>query len=71
MEALLEVAFLNAIEDIVRFGRRPCTQYTLLRGDARTVIAEAPPADFALFSPPYPNSFDYTDIYNVELWMLG
>jgi hypothetical protein len=24
-----------------------------------------------LFSPPYPNSFDYTDIYNVELWGLG
>ena len=23
------------------------------------------------FSPPYPNSFDYTDIYNVELWTLG
>lgn len=68
---LLEVAFLNAIEDIVRYGRRPCTQYTLLRGDARTALAEAPPADFALFSPPYPNSFDYTDIYNVELWMLG
>jgi len=25
----------------------------------------------AIFSPPYPNSFDYTDVYNVELWMLG
>jgi hypothetical protein len=25
----------------------------------------------AVFSPPYPNSFDYTDVYNVELWMLG
>jgi len=24
-----------------------------------------------VFSPPYPNSFDYTDVYNVELWMLG
>jgi hypothetical protein len=27
--------------------------------------------DVAIFSPPYPNSFDYTDIYNLELWMLG
>ena len=25
----------------------------------------------AVFSPPYPNSFDYTDVYNVELWTLG
>ena len=27
--------------------------------------------DLVVFSPPYPNSFDYTDIYNVELWALG
>jgi len=27
--------------------------------------------DLAVFSPPYPNTFDYTDVYNVELWMLG
>ena len=25
----------------------------------------------AVFSPPYPNSFDYTDVYNVELWVCG
>ena len=24
-----------------------------------------------MFSPPYPNSSDYTDVYNVELWLLG
>lgn len=68
---LFEGAFLDAVEDVVRFGRRPCQQYTLLRGDARSALAKAPEAEFALFSPPYPNSFDYTDIYNVELWMLG
>ena len=27
--------------------------------------------DIAVFSPPYPNSFDYTDVYNVELWICG
>lgn len=68
---MFEAAFLEAVEDIVRFGRRPCPDFTLLRGDARSAITEAPEAEFALFSPPYPNSFDYTDIYNVELWMLG
>ena len=26
--------------------------------------------DLAIFSPPYPNSFDYTDVYNIELWIL-
>lgn len=68
---LFEAAVLRAIEDIVRFGRRACRDFTLLRGDARTVLSQSGPVDFALFSPPYPNSFDYTDIYNVELWMLG
>lgn len=68
---LFEISFLRALEDIVRFGRRPCMDYTLLRGDVRKALTDAPPADFALFSPPYPNSFDYTDIYNLELWMMG
>ena len=66
-----EAAFLAAIEDICRYGNRPCSDYTLLRRDAREAVAESARCDFALFSPPYPNSFDYTDIYNVELWMLG
>lgn len=60
-----------AIQDIARFGRRAEDRYTLLRGDARSLVAKLPEAEFALFSPPYPNSFDYTDIYNVELWLLG
>ncbi|MDO5895715.1 hypothetical protein [Agrobacterium sp. Azo12] len=67
----LQTAFLNALEDVVRFGDRPCRDYSLLRGDARTALNEVTEVDFALFSPPYPNSFDYTDIYNLELWMLG
>jgi hypothetical protein len=43
----------------------------LLRGDARERVAELPDHDLAVFSPPYPNSFDYTDVYNVELWTMG
>jgi hypothetical protein len=61
----------RAIQDISRFGRRAEKNYVLLRGDARQLITDVPRAEFALFSPPYPNSFDYTDIYNVELWLLG
>lgn len=66
-----EAAFLEAVDDICRYGARPCPEFTVLRADARRAIDDAGPADFALFSPPYPNSFDYTDVYNVELWMLG
>lgn len=61
----------TALKEIVRYSNRPKQSYQLFRGDARQQIKFAPKVDLAVFSPPYPNSFDYTDIYNVELWMLG
>lgn len=71
----LDAAFRNvmgmALFDIRRFSERRCRTYTLLRGDARKQVAETPHIDVAVFSPPYPNSFDYTDVYNMELWMGG
>lgn len=71
----VDAAFLSAataaIGEIRRYGRRASTDYTLVRGDSRTAIAGLGEFDLAVFSPPYPNSFDYTDVYNVELWMLG
>lgn len=69
-------AFLGVIgcmvEDIYRHARIKRADYILLRGDAREkIVLVNQGVDLVLFSPPYPNSFDYTDIYNVELWMLG
>lgn len=61
----------SALKEVARYANRPSSEYTLLRGDCREMLAAAPRADLAVFSPPYPNSFDYTDVYNVELWMLG
>ncbi|WP_157602590.1 hypothetical protein [Sphingomonas sp. PR090111-T3T-6A] len=57
--------------DIVRFSNRLQGDVRVHHGDARVETADLPEADCAIFSPPYPNSFDYTDIYNLELWMLG
>lgn len=62
---------LQALYDLRRFADRRCRDYTLLRGDARRLVDDLPAHDLAVFSPPYPNSFDYTDVYNVELWSLG
>jgi len=62
---------LGAISDISRYGRRREDRYALLRGDARVLLPSVGEQDVAVFSPPYPNSFDYTDVYNVELWLLG
>lgn len=60
----------SAIADVHRFGERPAVIANVLLGDARKVSAKRM-HDLAILSPPYPNSFDYTDIYNLELWVLG
>lgn len=61
----------KAVEDILSFISRPETKFNLHRGDSRKITIPASSQDVAVFSPPYPNSFDYTDVYNVELWILG
>jgi hypothetical protein len=66
-----EDGILAALHDLQRYEARRCRDYTVFRGDARTLIEGVGPIDVAVFSPPYPNSFDYTDVYNVELWVLG
>lgn len=64
-------SFNDAFGDIAGYGRRAVQGYSIARGDARLLVGQQKPIDIALFSPPYPNSFDYTDIYNIELWVLG
>ncbi len=71
VDILLLRAVEAAIGDIVRHAERKELRYNLARGDSRELIKSAPEVDLVIFSPPYPNSFDYTDVYNVELWMLG
>lgn len=43
-------------------------------GDGRapaTVGIESQSTDFVLTSPPYPNNIDYSEVYKLELWLLG
>ncbi len=68
---LLIAAADRALDDIERFGRRAVTAHEVIRGDGRIELRNIQPCEIAVFSPPYPNSSDYTDVYNVELWALG
>ena len=45
----------------------------LFKGDSREIVKsiEEDTIDLVITSPPYLNSRDYTDIYRLELWMLG
>ena len=60
-----------AVYDSARFPRSRVLSFELIRGDARQELRAIKESDLAVFSPPYPNSFDYTDVYNIELWVLG
>ena len=71
VDELFRDGVLRALHDLRRFAARRCVDYRVLRGDARRLAEEIGPHDLAVFSPPYPNSFDYTDVYNVELWAMG
>lgn len=71
VDELFDQGVLSAIFDLRRYESRRCRSYTLYRGDSRTLVNEIEPFDLSIFSPPYPNSFDYTDVYNIELWALG
>lgn len=71
IDELFDQAVLSAIFDLRRYECRRCRDYTLLRGDSRQLVGDVEPFDLSIFSPPYPNSFDYTDVYNIELWALG
>ena len=42
-------------------------------GDGRSMcgVAASPTFDLVIFSPPYPNNIDYTEVYKMEAWVLG
>jgi len=71
VDNLLEQKVNDAIFDISKYSGRKNNSFRLLKGDSREKIREVEHSDLVLFSPPYPNTFDYTDIYNIELWVLG
>lgn len=46
----------------------------VIRGDGRSmnlIDARFSRFDLVLFSPPYPNNIDYTEVYKLENWVLG
>ena len=61
----------RAISEIGYYSPRLCKNHSVVVGDSREVLPTEIKTELCVCSPPYPNSFDYTDIYNVELWMLG
>jgi hypothetical protein len=68
---LMNVSVSKALQDLEAVTHLDRARSEVLQGDSRRLLKGVSDVDLALFSPPYPNSFDYTDVYNIELWMLG
>ncbi len=77
----LEKQYGLMIADVAR--GIPATDHVIYNTDSRQVSTKAlvkeggdlandflDHARFAIFSPPYANCFDYTEVYKIELWML-
>ena len=71
VDRAFSAAAYGAIGEIGHYSPRLCADYSVAVGDCREILPTEIKAELCVCSPPYPNSFDYTDIYNVELWMLG
>ncbi|MCW8896839.1 MAG: site-specific DNA-methyltransferase, partial [Flavobacteriales bacterium] len=70
--------FINHLTDIVlpdlkKSHLKKCINTeNIILGDSRKAISEInKKIDLVITSPPYLNSRDYTDVYRLELWMLG
>jgi DNA modification methylase len=61
----------SAIDEVRKFSTARRFDHSVICGDARRILPKVSACDLAVLSPPYPNSFDYTDVYNLELWTLG
>ena len=67
---------LNLIRQDLEGRRFPSrnSSFHVLEGDGRRpslhVCADFK-ADLVVFSPPYPNNIDYTEVYKLEAWILG
>ena len=65
------------LEDLKAMVDRPCHDVKVLKGDARNLNSLLDnevyqnPFGLILYSPPYPNNFDYSEVYKCEMWLLG
>ncbi|WP_405572774.1 hypothetical protein OG317_25410 [Streptomyces sp. NBC_01167] len=71
------IEFSNRVEQMIEDTENSQSTTGLasvLLGDGRRPllhIDESEKKDLVIFSPPYPNNIDYTEIYKTEAWYLG
>jgi DNA modification methylase len=75
----LKLAWSKIVEDInIAPNFFIPVKANIFLGDGRTLRADIPASqeylsdfDLAVYSPPYLNNIDYTEVYKIELWLCG
>jgi DNA modification methylase len=65
---------VRAYHDLYRPTANPPLLYQVYGGSAVDLLTSTLPSgmfDTVLYSPPYANDFDYSEVYKLELWILG
>ena len=65
---------LRTAWDSLKEAKRGEVHTTVYEGDGRTLVALSDPDqrfDIILYSPPYLNNIDYSEVYKLELWLMG
>jgi hypothetical protein len=78
--ALLESRWNEMLDDLrtaadsLKQVKRGAIRATVHEGDGRTLVVLPDPDqrfDLILYSPPYLNNIDYSEVYKLELWLMG
>jgi DNA modification methylase len=62
------------LESLKPYRKSQCVPAKVLLGDGRDFsrwFSKSQEFDLIFYSPPYLNNIDYTEVYKIELWMLG
>ena len=71
------VSFAFDLKQVSQFRDHESAHFTIIRGDGRRLndsqieLIEPGSVSLMVYSPPYLNQIDYTEVYKVESWLLG
>jgi hypothetical protein len=77
VEPVLKGIWEMMAEDVISLSRSfavPPPPYSVILGDGRDPRSsgiEDGTVDLIVTSPPYPNNIDYSEVYKLELWLMG
>jgi hypothetical protein len=71
VKVALQWQYVWMLNDMFMLDDGARNDYIIVEGDSRKDTPPVSDITHCIFSPPYANCFDYTEVYKLELWTLG